>query len=221
MEPLTSKYDRYPTHLGRFNKDVANHEMTVLHDDGVYRHLRFKAPETGVHWFDIVTWPGNLTVTGDMGTYQFAREPDMFTWFSPDEINPSYWAEKLAAANYGRYDGNPVRRYSKKEFKAWLMGRFWDDRQDMTGPDAAKAWRLIRETIFENWYSGNKSAPENEHEAIEKIRDLHQHYANTLSYELYDWGDAIEGWQDFTGHYLWNCHAIIAAIRDYRAHKAK
>jgi hypothetical protein len=27
----------------RFAKDTATHRMTVLHDDGLYRHLRFEA----------------------------------------------------------------------------------------------------------------------------------------------------------------------------------
>lgn len=51
----------------RFTKDVAGHVMTVLHDDGLYRHLRFVQPDRSGYWFEIVTWPGSLAVRGEMG----------------------------------------------------------------------------------------------------------------------------------------------------------
>ncbi len=41
-----------------FLKDVREHRMTVLHDSGIYRHLRFQKPGTVIGQFDIVTWPG-------------------------------------------------------------------------------------------------------------------------------------------------------------------
>ena len=51
----------------RFAKDTATHAMTILRDDGLYRHLRFKRPNTSSYYFDIITWPGYLAITGDMG----------------------------------------------------------------------------------------------------------------------------------------------------------
>lgn len=222
MEPLPiGDYNRYPKETERFNRDAADHEMTVLHDDGLYRHLRFKSPERGEYWFDLITAPGSLTIDGDMGTFMFKRETDMFPWFGSDRdsINPGYWSEKLRAANYGRYDGNPVRKYNGTEFRKWVFERFWDDSRDMDADKAAKAWRLIRETIFESWYSKNKSNPDSEYEAVDRIRNFHDHHENDTGYEFYDWGEAVNTWQDFTVHYLWNCHAIVAGIRAYRAAK--
>jgi len=58
-----------------------NHKMNVLNDDGLYRHLRFKHPETFIAWFDLISWPGNLCIRGDMGCYVFARLEDMFQFF--------------------------------------------------------------------------------------------------------------------------------------------
>jgi hypothetical protein len=49
-----------------FARNVANHIKNVLHDDGLYRHLRFARPDRSASWFDIVTWPGSLAVRGDM-----------------------------------------------------------------------------------------------------------------------------------------------------------
>ncbi|MFY3739344.1 hypothetical protein ACOS9E_25265, partial [Escherichia coli] len=52
----------------RFLLDTAFHRLEIIRDDGFYRHLRMKQPGTSCYYFDIITWPGYLTVTGDMGT---------------------------------------------------------------------------------------------------------------------------------------------------------
>jgi hypothetical protein len=75
----------------------ADHTLEVIRDDGLYRHLRCRKSGTWVYGFDVVTWPGYLTVCGDIGTWVFSRERDMLPWFeaSGDRINPGYWSEKL------------------------------------------------------------------------------------------------------------------------------
>lgn len=81
-----------------FPLNVAKFEMTVLHDDGMYRHLRFANPENNNCWFQIVHTPGQLTISGDMGCFTFSRKMDMFQFFNADagrEINPDYWIQKL------------------------------------------------------------------------------------------------------------------------------
>jgi hypothetical protein len=68
----------------RFEQETAEHEMTVLRDDGLYRHLRFQRPGTSIYWFDLVTWPGRLVICGDCGDLMFSRLRDMFEFFGPD-----------------------------------------------------------------------------------------------------------------------------------------
>lgn len=68
----------------RFLQDVADHKMTVVMDNGVYRHLRFANSDSKLafnQWFDIVTWPGFLAYSGDMGCFVFSRLKDMFEFF--------------------------------------------------------------------------------------------------------------------------------------------
>jgi len=67
----------------RFKRDTKDHEMTVLHEDGLYRHLRFRKPAGGYseYWFDLVTWPGVLVIRGDMETFAFSRTEDMLAFF--------------------------------------------------------------------------------------------------------------------------------------------
>jgi hypothetical protein len=99
----------------RFLKEVATHEMHILHEDGVYRHIRFKRPGTGCMHFDLITYPGYLVYSGDMGCYVFSRLEDMFQFFRTDreyqqgeglKINKPYWAEKLQAVDGNRHESN-------------------------------------------------------------------------------------------------------------------
>ena len=87
----------------RFLSDVRYHQMTVEMDQGVHRSILFKRPGSGMYHFRLVTWPGHLAISGDVGDYIFARLPDMFDFFryagpeydKDDRINRSYWDEKL------------------------------------------------------------------------------------------------------------------------------
>jgi len=99
----------------RFKRDTKDHEMTVLHEDGLYRHLRFRKPAGGYseYWFDLVTWPGVLVIRGDMETFAFSRAEDMLAFFREcGRVNPGYWGEKLLAPR-----SRDVRRYSEDKFR--------------------------------------------------------------------------------------------------------
>jgi hypothetical protein len=108
----------------RFAADVAQHQMTTLHDDGLYRHLRFmrvapspktsKPERSSSYWFELVTWPGSLTVNGDCGSFTFSRTEDMFEFFRGGRINPQYWAEKVRGETR-------LRRYSGERFREHVM----------------------------------------------------------------------------------------------------
>lgn len=109
----------YPAVYEQLLAEVGEHEMHVLHEDGLYRHLRFQAPGTGIWHWDLVTWPGSLAIRGDIGEgFIFTRELDMLTWFdhgqAPGWINASYWAEKLDRGS------RSVRGFSPDQFRAWL-----------------------------------------------------------------------------------------------------
>ncbi|MFE2832261.1 hypothetical protein ACFXI6_14605 [Streptomyces mirabilis] len=86
-----------------FARDTAKHEMTVLHDDGYYRHLKFMNPENGSFGaFHLITWPYNLVVkTGWTFHFDIDATEDMFDLFRrtarTGEINPGYWSEKVRA----------------------------------------------------------------------------------------------------------------------------
>lgn len=108
-----------------FLRETQGHRLTVLHEDGVYRHLRVQAPGTRMWSWDITTWPGHLATSGDIADgHMFAREYDMLDFFASagrgddgyysdgaPSIDVRYWAEKLCG---GR--SHDVKSFSEREF---------------------------------------------------------------------------------------------------------
>ena len=91
-----------------FLKDVEKHEMKVLLDNGIYRHLRMKQPGSNNMWFDIVTWPGRLTYTRRYGNLRqpFARLEDMFEFFRAElDRRPQGWKDSNKPELPGREAG--------------------------------------------------------------------------------------------------------------------
>lgn len=111
----------YPEQYRTLLAETRHHEMRVLHEDGLYRHLWFGAPGTGIWHFEIITWPGSLAIRGDIGGgHVFSRVDDMLWFFDSrtrgdGEINPHYWSEKLER---GR---RSVREFSAATFRKWLV----------------------------------------------------------------------------------------------------
>lgn len=143
-----------PLTYAQFLKDVAEHQMHVLLDNGVYRHLRFKRPGTGCMHFDLVTYPGHLVYSGDMGNFLFERTHDMFEFFRKKPgadldrcIDKRYWAEKIEAAERGG-----VKEFSEELFKravlgdlvAWLRGH----RQETTKEERRALWETVRDEVL-------------------------------------------------------------------------
>lgn len=140
----------------QFLNDVRSHVLEVIRDDGVHRHIRFRRPGTMCMHFDLITWPGYLCYTGDMGTYVFSRLEDMFQFFRTDAnsawlkrnglalgINPSYWGEKLQAHDKG--DG--FRKFSESKFNRnvmeYLVNWMRDNRDRTTKEDRRELWDSV------------------------------------------------------------------------------
>jgi hypothetical protein len=197
--------DRYWLELASFEEDVERHQMTVLRDEGVNRHLRFRAPGTGNLAFDLVTWPDHLCYTGDAGTFVFSRLEDMFQFFRhPDadrRIDMGYWAEKCLAA-----DRDGIKQYSKERFESAVMGRVNDHIQDENLDELEAA--ALRICIADDVLRHNES----EYDAHRAASDFeYKGFALTDFYET----DLTE----FTVRFQWCCYALAWAIRQYDAAK--
>jgi hypothetical protein len=201
----------------RFIQETAEHEMTVLRDDGLYRHLRFQRPESSFYWFDLVTWPGFLAVAGDCGDFMFSRTRDMFEFFGPNRshggfedarwgINPDYWSQKLRGLQRGR-DQSKV--YSEESFRERLheWAREEADYGDDSGGELTYASTLIeavdRELRYREFYS--------EEQARQVLDDIAEETGASFG-DAWEWDLREYDWQ-----FLWCCWAIVWGIDQYRS----
>ena len=217
----------------RFLRCVPKHRLTIMRDDGVYRHLRFKEPGRFAYWFDLITWPGCLAIEGDCGSYTFKRLHDMFEFFrrepgdfmrpKPLTINPDYWAQKLEAQSCnGRSPGN-VRRWSAEAFedavKRDVIDHMKHNMVDM--PDARRALiEAVREEVLE--------AKEDEHGAQRAVYEFNFAFGEEPGYRnAYADNRHRFHFEDFYEHnctewdyqFLWNCFAIVWGIQRYDERK--
>jgi hypothetical protein len=194
------------TPLERFQDTIGEHQLTVIHDDGLHRHLRCARPKSGDRHFFITTWPGYLCISGDMGCYVFQRIEDMFEFFRNDDlgINPGYWAEKLQAGPHVAPD-DLTREWVPEKFEAKIKEWFeqatdeWDDeRKD-------EAWSDVEISVLtecEHEYSAIRAAIDFTFEDKELFQDF--------------WEVDCKKWNS---NYLWCCYAVVWAIQQYDAAK--
>lgn len=232
----------------RFVNDTAEHEMTILHDDGLYRHIRCKAPKNGFYWFDLITWPGYLAFVGDGTGYTFARTRDMFEFFATSawkgKPNLSYWAEKV------KTDRDSLSEYSIEMLKAQVAEELKEAEEEY--PGVTEAWE---ELTGDTWNADYNL--EYEHDARRALSEFE--YGTTFralcscgrtatfdkEYEARGWRCPVDSelphrvksvrcldgfkfsdtsdWDlnDYAWWFVWACHAIIWGIAKYNEAKVE
>ena len=186
-----------------FPANVAQHQMTVEQSNGVHRCLLFKQPSTANRYFRVITYPGALCISGDMGTFVFSRLHDMFEFFRKDRegINPQYWSGKLVGI-----DRNDFKRFDADKFKAKVVECFnsWTEDRDLTH-------ERVTELRLELEHEVLSCAHDGEHEAIRAMMEFEIDRECPFS-EFYEYNC-----DSYTYHFLWCCHAIVWAIQQFDA----
>lgn len=204
-----------------FLKDVATHALEIIQDNGVYRHLRFKKPGSRDMQFDLLTWPGHLCYTGDMGTYVFQRLEDMLEFFRTDRdynksmgrelgINLGYWSEKLRAVDVsGRGKGSATEyRQSllvdviKRQRLEWMREREIDKEQRKS------LWEDLDELIAD--LDGDES---HDFQMVNDWRWKPFGCDERHGYFFQDLWD--HNFSDYTFHFTWCCYALAWGIELY------
>lgn len=186
-----------------FLRDVAEHKMHVIRDDGVNRHIRFKKEGTTCMHFDLITWPGYLCYTGDMGTFVFRRITDMFEFFRADKsdnlyrIDFRYWAEKVEAANK---DGG-LEAFSAEKFKTAVRDYFEQATGEWTGERKAALWSEIESDVID------RVEDDGEGGAWVALRDF--------SHDGFVFSDWENNCKEYSHSFLWCCYALAWGIKTY------
>lgn len=185
----------------RFAREVATHVMTVERNEGLDRRLTFRRPGTRCMSFEIVTWPGILAYTGDMGSFMFTRLTDMFEFFRLPQYPArlpdfGYWEEKCIAAD--RSDG--TRRFAPALFEQNV--REWITRtcDELSPREARDLWRVVEEAVIRRADDGAQEAIRAACEFEWKGRHPLQDF----------WEMRCE---EHTYRFTWACHAIAWGIQ--------
>lgn len=239
----------YPEIAERFAMDTRWHKMTILHDDGLYRHLRFNRPGNSAYWFDLITVPGSLVFQGDGDSYVFRRLKDMFEFFRSGvwedgslHINPHYWAEKLTS------DRDSVMKYDQDLFERQVKECVAEAIKDRSAPRGIS--RAVKDLLANGditWEGGARRALEEFEFCTHTVACRHcgesarfddatdaslwgyrhtreskgVHTTSTQFEASFSFGETWE-WEfrDYDWWFLWACRAIVWGIQQYDAAKA-
>lgn len=195
----------------RFTRDTKDHQLTILHDNGLYRHLMFRQPDTGCYWFELITTPNSLTFQGDGTAFTFRRLHDMFqffrssaVWDAPRRVNAHYWAEKVVSQHAPVY--GCLQEFSEESFNEQVAEELKEAEQEHPGVTAA--WKKETEGSWPDW---DTHCEDGAREALRDFRFDKFRFEDTYEWNLRDW----DWW------YLWACHAIVWGIGRYDAAKTE
>lgn len=196
--------------LANFKRDTANHTMKVHLNNDLYRHIEFSKGGSSIYRFDLITWPGCLTIHGDCGTFTFERLSDMFNFFRMKEhhkgelfINPHYWQEKLQAGSCSSGAKAISEQFSLQKFKKevgdWFNSRY---------PKGDKTTKTERQEVLQDIKTQILDAAEDEYSAVQAIRDFDS--------ELIFFSDFWEvDYTEYKSNYLWCLYAIVWGISEF------
>lgn len=207
----------------RFARESVDHAMTIKHDDGLYRHLRFQSQKwkppllhpvkSSFYWFDLITVPGALIFQGDGESFVFARLTDMFEFFRlggyDRKPNLGYWAEKLTS------NRDSAMRYSQPvlEEHIWqaVENRYGDD------PVPDPLTEAIRFDLLDE-LCGDEHEDRRAVDSFAFYMVDGDRYATPRKAPDFEFQDSWE-WnlRDYDWWYVWACYAIVWGIAQYDA----
>jgi hypothetical protein len=202
----------------RFASESEGAVMTVLKDEGVYRHLFFDFPKASWRRCEILTWPGMLVIRGDLGCWSFTRVEDMFDFFRPrpndTRVNPDYWAEKLVPGS-----GSEVKEYDEDRARTYVRQAVTEavQKHGHIEAEAAEEWLFseFSEAEFDTeaalmrtlgWFEGRVDADRPVGGSLQEFTASEFRFP-VRNWDLYRWNP----W------YMLTCVALPWAIEQYDA----
>jgi len=179
--------------------------MKIKMENGVYRHVYFGDPKTGNMSFSLVTWPGFLCMSGDMGEFVFERLDDMFHFFRAGTeyrksqkvwVNAGYWGEKLRAGS------SPKEDFDRDTFVRSMIRDF----RESFPPGEPGRWETWEELKDELKWTDMESIEQ----VLQFAYDFRDWKGNKLFDVPYEWSSTVEN-----SRFLWACHAISWGVNLY------
>ena len=205
-----------------FLKRVESHQLTILKDDGIYKHLKFRKPDTSDTYFDLMFFPNHAVIVGDMGAWSFSRVEDMMRFFRGDSlenIDFGYWKEKVeSCSRFGAGNSNsPFSNFDFETFKEsvieYVDDYFTDSSREESEIDELK--EDINDNVFNQIspYSGCKGLDFKAYEVLNDYSFDMGDYPNAHIFQFEDIGDI--GFTKVTPYFLFACFAMRWGIQQY------
>jgi hypothetical protein len=212
-----------------FLKDVARHQIELIRDDGVNRHIRFKRPDSFSFFFDLITWNGHLCFTGDCGTYVFSRVEDMFDFFRLEphdwnfnkqglSINPGYWSEKvLSIDRHGELEEYDAEKFERaiREYRMSYIRRWWTE----LGPEKRRElFDEITEEVINH-------LDEDESSDARLVYEYRFRWRKDRPYAIYADDDFTfvdffeRSFKRYSFRFMWCCYALAWGVKQYDTFK--
>ncbi len=231
----------YPEIAAHVARDVKDGKLVELREDGLYRHVEFKALQ-GWSRIILVTWPYNLLVAGSHGSYHFERfgpdTEDMFDWLRGIRVEPDRWASKLVngADSVREYDRDRLVAEVKAEVAEAVKegaprGLRAAVREQILDSDrlCSKDWAMQLVYDFEHGVTyrtecscGASEDHESSHEAtmwgIYNGHTREGHEVETREIGGFAFSD-VGDWNlnKLNYHFVYQCHAAVWGIAQYDA----
>ncbi|MFE2558299.1 hypothetical protein ACFXGT_20175 [Streptomyces sp. NPDC059352] len=187
----------------RFAAESVDGKLTVRRDDGLYRHLEVEMPKSSAYWFEVMTWPGALAITGHTGSHIFRRDEDMLAFFrtcmgtgTTWEVDTRYRAEKVQP--HGERD---VQAYAEHRVRAYIKQAAEEAEAKHPGLVAE-----VEEELFDRYSSADL-----ETEAGAK--------AALAAFEFNGFRFDTTGWEftEYDYWFLYTCQALAWTVAQYDA----
>jgi len=205
---------------GQFLRDVISHQMHILRNDGMYRHVRFKREGTMCMHFDLVTLAlVTWLIRAIWAALCFHALMTCLSFSCADrlhgkddrklKINLGYWSEKLKAADGGRNSSNGAKEFSPKAFTKliheWRIGWIREYRDILSKEQRRELWVQVNEDVLSKVDDG-------EIRAYDAAYDF-KYEADGKSFQFDDLYE--HNCYEYTHRFIWCCYALAWGIKQY------
>ena len=138
-------------------KAFERHVIIQNVSQGLYRHWRCSRPDSGMYAFNVITEPGRLIVTGDLGELILCRCPDMVEFVRSAIRDLHYLSSKA--------EGTPTHEWSDDVARDWVDAEVTEIHAEMEADEPLseeskkkyavrlEKYREVRESIDEGEHS--------------------------------------------------------------------
>lgn len=195
--------------------NISDHRLTVILDQNGYRHLRMAKPGSSAYAWDVVTWPGHLSITGDIADgYTFARTHDMLDFFRPRpepyRIDQHYWGQKVAHAQR-----DSITRFEPELFIAAVQ----DEIADLDPVDFAWCRQKLQDEVPYALRRASLYDHITEHDAYRFVEEWTFADDDGNTHRLDPEAELVASGRVHTFDFLMSLHAIVTTVEAYWNHR--